>query len=119
VVMVTDKSLGGADINRYTRDLANSWGIGQNGKLKAPNGQYYKDNGVVILVAPNDRQVRIEVGRGLESVITNAAAGAIIRDDMMPDLKSNNYQGAMSRAADAIIAPLRTAHGVTISPEAS
>src|SRR6476659_7177855 len=55
MVVVTVNSLGGRDVADYTRDLANAWGIGRKGY----------DDGVVVLVAPNERKVRIAVGDGL------------------------------------------------------
>ena len=60
VVVVTIKSLGNAQIEEYSLELARRWGIGQKGK----------DNGVLLSVAPNDKQVRIEVGYGLEGTLT-------------------------------------------------
>ncbi len=115
VVVVTVKDLDGQDIATYTRNLANRRGIGQVGKVRAPNGQYYRDNGVVILVAPNQTRVRIEVGYGLESVITNELSAKIIADDVVPAFKAGRYETGIDKATNAIVTELRAAHGVASS----
>ena len=68
LVIVTTRSLGGKAIEEYSLELGRRWGIGQKGK----------DNGALLVVAPNDKQVRIEVGYGLEGVLTDALCGIII-----------------------------------------
>ena len=68
VVVVTLESLNGANIEEYSLELGRRWGIGQKGK----------DNGVLLVVAPNDKQIRIEVGYGLEGILTDALSGNII-----------------------------------------
>jgi uncharacterized protein len=74
LVVVTLPSLQGATIEAMGLTLGSRWGIGQADK----------DNGVLVLVAPNERMVRIEVGYGLEPILTDARAQAIIDNDMVP-----------------------------------
>jgi len=75
------KSLEGRTVEDYAVDLYKTWGIGKKGK----------DNGVLILVSPSDRQMRIEVGYGLEGVINDAMAGRIIRDQIIPAFKEGRF----------------------------
>ena len=89
LVVVTTSSLGGKSIEAYGLALAlgNGWGIGTD-KL---------DNGVLIIVAPADRKFRIEVGMGLEALLTDAKAGTIIQHTM-PLFRAGNYEGGISSA---------------------
>lgn len=81
VVLAAIKSTGGDDIDSYAPDLFSKWGIGQKGK----------DNGILILFARNDgnNNVRIEVGYGAESYMTDAISGRILQDNLS-DLKSSD-----------------------------
>jgi uncharacterized protein len=114
VVVVTVKDLQGYPIEDYGYQLGRHWGIGQKGEVKASNGQTYKDNGVLIIVAPNDRKARIEVGYGLEPVLPDIFVGHIIREDMLPKFKSGDYDGGVEAAADAVIKQLSLDRGVAI-----
>lgn len=77
VAVVTVNSLEGLSVEDYTIELARHWGVGEK----------KKDNGVVFLIAPNERKARIEVGYGLESDLTDAQAGRIMRDQILPLFK--------------------------------
>ena len=66
-------------------------------------GQKEKDNGILILFSKNDREVRIEVGYGLEPYITDAVASGIIRNTMIPEFKEENYFKGLDLATDQII----------------
>jgi uncharacterized protein len=81
MVVVTVPDLGGLTIEEFGMALGNRWGIGQ--------AEY--DNGVLLLVAPKERRVRIEVGCGLEEVLTDARAGAII-DKMTPAVRKGQFE---------------------------
>lgn len=81
IAVVTVESLDDQPVENYTFDLYQKWGIGKKGK----------DNGILILVAPNERKIRIEVGYGLEPIINDAVAGRIIRETMIPWFKNNDY----------------------------
>ncbi len=91
VVIVT--SLNGYDVADFSYRLAESWGIGQKGK----------NNGLLILIAPNERKMRIEVGYGLEAVVPDAKAKWIIDEIMKPNFKANNYYAGIDGAIDALI----------------
>jgi uncharacterized protein len=96
LVVVTLSSLRGSPIEDWGLALGRTWGIGQKGK----------DNGVLLIVAPNDRQVRIEVGYGLEGTLPDATADAIIRNVIVPRFKAADMAGGISNGVDAIIATL-------------
>jgi uncharacterized protein len=85
VVVVTLKSLDGADIAQYGYQLGRAWGIGQKDK----------NNGALIIVAPNEHKVRIEVGYGLEGTLTDEDSGLIIRKAMLPYFKKGDYDSGV------------------------
>ncbi len=87
LVVVTTSSLGGKSIEAYGIALGDGWGIGTE-KL---------NNGVLIIVAPAERKIRIEVGLGLEGLLTDATAGTIIQRTM-PLFRAGDYEGAISAA---------------------
>ncbi|MHB9019432.1 MAG: TPM domain-containing protein [Minisyncoccota bacterium] len=91
VAIVSD--LGGDYIENYAVDLFKDWGIGMKGL----------DNGALILVAINDRQMRIEVGYGLEGSLTDAQSNWIINNVMKPAFQANNYYAGIDGAVDKII----------------
>jgi len=92
MAVVTIPSLGGDTIENYSVNLFAEWGIGK--KLK--------DNGVLILVAPTEREVRIEVGYGLEPYLTDAESSQIIRNVMLPLFKSGDYFGGIQAGINSI-----------------
>jgi uncharacterized protein len=81
VAVVTLKSLQGYEIEDFGYRLGRHWGIGQKGK----------DNGILLIVAPNERKVRIEVGRGLEPVMTDALSKLIIDNAILPEFRSGDF----------------------------
>ena len=93
LVLLTINNLGEETIEQY------AYGVFNQNKL----GQKDKDNGILILFSKNDREVRIEVGRGLESYITDAVASRIIRNTMIPKFKEEDYYGGLNQATDQII----------------
>lgn len=90
--VVTLESLQGSSIEGYATKLFNYWGIGRKDK----------NNGVLLLVAPNDQKVRIEVGYGLEGTLTDATASKII-GSMLPQLRDNDFPSGITYGVDAII----------------
>lgn len=94
-VVATVNSLEGYPIEDYGYRLGRAWGIGQKGK----------DNGVILLVAPKEHKVRIEVGYGATTFITDAVSGLIIREAILPHFKQNppDYGGGIVAGADAVI----------------
>jgi len=95
VVLLTIPSLSGENLESYSLRVAEKWGLG--GKEN--------DNGVLLLVALNERKVRIEVGYGLESTLTDAKSGVIIRDIMIPEFRKGSY-------SEGIVAGLAAIGGV-------
>ncbi len=85
IAVATVKSLDDMPVEEYGNRLFKAWGVGQ-GK---------QDNGVLVLVAPNERKMRIEVGYGLEGVLPDGLAGQVIRDDFTPSFKNGDYSGGI------------------------
>lgn len=96
VVVATVPSLEGLPIEDYANGLFRHWQLGQKSR----------DNGVLLLVAPNDRKVRIEVGYGLEGALTDALSSVIIRTAMTPRFKAGDYGGGIEAGIDAILSIL-------------
>lgn len=97
LVVATVSSLDGYDIADYGYQLGRTWGIGQDG-----DGETEKDNGVILLVAPNDRKVRIEVGYGLEGIMTDALSSMIIQNDILPQFRNGNMPAGIEAGVDRI-----------------
>jgi uncharacterized protein len=91
--VVTVKSLEGRPIEDYGYRLGRAWGLGQKGK----------DDGVILLVAPNERKVRIETGYGARVFLTDAVSSVIIREAILPKFKVGDYGGGIEAGADQII----------------
>lgn len=97
LVIATIADLDGMDIADYGTRLGRHWGIGREGI----------DNGVLLIVAPAERRVRIEVGYGLEPIVTDALAGRIIRNVIRPAFRDGDYPGGIRAGADALIEQLQ------------
>lgn len=93
ISVVTVSSLDNDTIENYAVKLFVEWQIG---KAK-------QDNGVLLLVAPNEREVRIEVGYGLEGALTDVESKMIIERVLIPAFKSGDYNGGISQAVEAIM----------------
>jgi len=96
LVVATVKSLQGGDIETYANELFRSWKL----------GQAQKNNGVLLLVAPAEHKVRIEVGYGLEGTLTDALSSVIISSAIIPRFKSGDFSGGIERGVDGIISVL-------------
>ena len=92
LVVTTVPSLQDYPIEDYGYQLGRKWGIGQEGK----------DDGALLLVAPNERKVRIEVGYGLEGIVTDALSSVIIQNDILPRFRNNDYPGGIDAGVDAL-----------------
>jgi uncharacterized protein len=92
-VVVTLKSLQGTSIEDYGYQLGRHWGIGQKGK----------NSGVMLIVVPSERRVRIEVGYGLEGQLTDAVSRLIIENAIVPRFRAGDFAGGINRAVDDII----------------
>lgn len=97
LVVATIPDLQGYPIEDYGYQLGRSWGIGQS----------EANNGIILLVAPNERRVRIEVGYGLEPIMTDALSSVIINQQILPRFKAGDYPGGIRAGADAIIQQLQ------------
>lgn len=86
------RTTGRRSIEDYAIDLARRWGVGQEGK----------DNGVLLVIATEDRKLRIEVGRGLEGTLTDLQSGRIIRQRLVPLLRKGDFGGAVAQGTAAI-----------------
>jgi uncharacterized protein len=96
LVVATVSSLDGEDIETYGTTLAHSWGVG--GKET--------DQGLVLLVAPNERKMRIEVGYGLEAYLPDVLAGRIVRDTIRPRFKAGDMVGGINAGIEAVTTQL-------------
>jgi len=92
-VVVTVKSLGGHDIADFGNVLGNFWGIGRKDV----------NDGVLLIVAPIERKVRIEVGDGLEQALRDEEAAVILRDAILPRFKEGNMAAGIVAGSDAIM----------------
>jgi uncharacterized protein len=98
LVVATVNSLEGQEVEPYANELFRKWALGEK----------QKNNGVLLLVAPNERRVRIEVGYGLEGTLTDALSKVIISNAMAPRFKVGNFSEGTSRGVDDIITVLTT-----------
>ncbi|HEY1750074.1 MAG TPA: TPM domain-containing protein [Caulobacteraceae bacterium] len=93
LVVVTLPSLQGYDIEDYGYQLGRAWGIGQKGQ----------NNGVLFIVAPSEHKVRIEVGYGLEPILTDALSSVILQTQVLPRFRAGDVQGGVVAGTGAII----------------
>lgn len=94
VVVVTVTSLDGMDIETYSNRLFRSWGIGNADK----------DNGLLILVSTGDREIRIEVGRGLEGTFNDAKCGRLMDEYAIPHFREDDFNMGIKSLYDSVIA---------------
>jgi uncharacterized protein len=93
IAILTVESLDGEVLEEYSIRVADTWKLGQKDK----------DNGVLLLIAVADRKMRIEVGQGLEGVLTDAHSNRIIRNEMTPNFRKSDYDAGVTAAVDAMI----------------
>lgn len=98
LVVATVSSLDGQEIEPYTNALFRTWKLGDK----------TKNNGALLLVAPNQKRVRIEVGYGLEGTLTDALSKVIIANAIAPRFKTGDFAGGITRGVDDIIIVLTT-----------
>lgn len=102
ISVVTIPSLGGDTVENFAEKLFGNWGIGKAGA----------DNGVLLLIARDDRKMRIEVGYGLEPVLTDALSSQIIRNILTPAFKTGDFYGGIDAATSEMI---KAAQGEVVS----
>jgi uncharacterized protein len=93
IVVFMVSTLNGEDLEEYSLRVAEANGIGRKGK----------DNGILLLVARNDRKARIEVGYGLEGALPDALAGQIVRKELGPHFRQGDYYGGLYAGVQAIM----------------
>jgi uncharacterized protein len=98
LVVATVGSLQGEEIEPYANELFRTWKLGEKAK----------NNGVLLLVAPKEHRVRIEVGYGLEGTLTDALSKIIIANAIAPRFKVGDFDGGVTRGVDDIITVLTT-----------
>lgn len=92
MAVLTIPGLDGDDLEGYSIRVADEWKLGQEGK----------DNGVLLLLAVEDRKVRLEIGYGLEGTLTDAKSGYIVREIMIPYFSKEDYAGGIMAASSAV-----------------
>lgn len=96
VAVLTVPTIHGESVEEYAVRVFEQWKLGQKGK----------DNGVLVVIVPQDRRLRIEVGYGLEGVVTDAHASRIIRNVITPRFREGDFNGGVRRGVDALVAQL-------------
>jgi len=97
ITLVTVKSLGGEEASFFAFQLGEKWGVGQKDE----------DNGIIILIAPNERKTFIATGYGAEGALPDAYAKRIVEDVMLPEFKKGDYFGGINKAIVSIKQYLR------------
>jgi len=97
LVVATVPDLQGYDISDYGYRLGREWGIGDKDR----------NDGALLIVAPNERKVRIEIGYGLEGIMTDALSSLIIQNAIIPRFRADDYPGGIVAGTDAIIQQLQ------------
>jgi uncharacterized protein len=106
VVVATFKNLQGYSIEQAGVDMGRAWGVGQKDA----------DNGIVLILAEKERKVRIEVGYGLEGLMTDAVSASIVQQIMLPMFKKGDFSGGLLAGTEAIVVALG---GQYVAPSAS
>ena len=109
VAVVTVRTLGGRSVEDYATALFNAWGIGKKDR----------DNGVLILVAMEDRAMRIEVGYGLEGVLPDGLAGSIIRQSFLPRFRDDDYRAGILEGTARVVEIVRRNEPLTADERAA
>ncbi|MCL5985506.1 MAG: TPM domain-containing protein [Actinobacteria bacterium] len=104
IFIATVENLQGVTVEEYAVKLFEKWGI----------GQAEKDNGVLILIAKQERSIRIEVGYGLEPVVTDAIAGRTINDIMIPNFKNGEFDAGTYEAVTYLAGLIAKDAGVSL-----
>ena len=92
ISVATVTSLNGEEIETYANEIFREWGVGTK-----------MNNGVLLLIAPNEKKVRIEIGYGLEGALTDLQSSRIINEIIIPQFKAKNYGQGATLGAEAIM----------------
>jgi uncharacterized protein len=109
VAILTIPTLDGEDLEAFSLRVAETWKLGQKGK----------DNGVLLLIARDERSVRIEVGRGLEGDLPDITCGLIIRREIVPRFRDGDFDGGITAGANAILAAIGGSYAPTNEEDAA
>lgn len=93
LVVATTPDLKGRNIEAYSFDLSNSWGL----------GDATRNDGLLLLVAPNERKVRIEVGKGLEASVRDEDAAMIIQNDILPHFRNGDFESGIDAGVKGLV----------------
>ena len=105
IAVVTVKSLDGRSIEETALEIGREYKLGKKGE----------DNGAVILVAPDERRMRIEIGYGLEGIIPDGKAGRIRDNDMLPYFKKGDYQSGIHRGTYSLARAVAKGYNTDLS----
>ena len=105
VAVVSVADMGGLDESTYATEMMKSWGIGSR----------ERNDGILFLLAVKERKTRIEVGYGLEHLITDARAGQILDRYVLPSFKQNDYDTGLAQGALAVVALIAEDAGVKLT----
>ena len=108
VIVWTSQTTGGVPLETWTGETADRWKVGRHGK----------DDGAVLFLFMQDHKVRIEVGYGLESALTDADAHRIIADDIVPRMKAGDADGAVSSGVAAMLTTITPSYTAVTPPPA-
>jgi uncharacterized protein len=103
VVVATVTSLNGMSVEEYANRLFQQWGVGKK----------REDNGILVLVAPSEREMRIEVGYGLEPILPDGLAGQIIREEFLPRFRDGDFSGGLQNGLRRIVLLVEAHHVLT------
>ena len=106
VVVATVPDLQGYDVERFAVDLLRAWKVGQADR----------NNGVLLLVAPTEREVRIEVGYGLEGTLTDALSSDIVNSRILPRFRAGDLPGGITSGVDGILAVIEGTYEPVATP---
>ncbi len=107
IVVLTIPGLEGEVLEEFSIKVAEAWKVGYKGK----------DNGVILLIARDDRKLRIEVGRGLEGKLTDLMSGRIIRFEITPRFKAGDYDGGVEAGVNALMSVVKGEYAASPSDQ--
>lgn len=97
IVVVVVPTTQGEETWRYAFDIADKWGIGQEGK----------DNGILLLIAKDDRNITIQTGKGVEHLLTDALSKLIIENEIKPEFRAGNFYEGIDKGTTAMMKALK------------
>jgi uncharacterized protein len=105
IAVVTLQTLDGGEVNDFANRLVERWGIGKKDK----------DNGILLLAVIQDRKIKIEVGYGLEGILTDAKVGRILDEQVMPSFREDKYGRGLANGARAMAEVIAQDAGIQLT----